>query len=654
MDFYRAQDQARRLTGRLVLLFGAAVLTLVILTNVLVGAALVFVQQPTSVGMVTLVDRLATIDATTWLIVTLGVVGTITLACLFKVAQLNGGGPALAESLGGRRVAADSTDPAERRLLNVVEEMALAAGTSVPPVYLLPEPGINAFAAGFGSGDAVIGVNQGTIDALTRDELQGVVAHEFSHLLNGDTRINLRLIALLHGILFIGLVGRLLLRGSGSGHRSGRRSGSNGAPVALFGVGLMIIGFGGTFFGNLIKSAVSRQREYLADGAAVQFTRNPDGIANALKKIGGATAGSLMTRAGAAEASHMYFANGISHWLGGLMATHPPLDDRIRAIQPRWDGNYIATTAGGFAVGSATAATAAATTSRFADGPIDRSTTIDVLETEVADSAALVGNPSQKSQDMAEAVLESTTRKLRDAAHQAFDARALLYAMLLSDDAELREEQIRTIARLDSDRTAQAALRLLPDLDGIDDLHRLTLAQTAMPALKEGSKAQARSLLRTLTELIKADRQIALFEWVLHRLMVQELRPHFEKPEPPKWEYGTLSQVADACSELLTALATRGNPQARSQEAAFRAGADALGLELRFEPQPDPNLTRLSAAMTTLRKLTPLAKPRVLKAAAETVLADELVTVDEGALLQGVSAALDCPLPPAIYAELKR
>ncbi|CAN0494474.1 unnamed protein product, partial [Scytosiphon promiscuus] len=225
-------------------------------------------------------ESLATIPLDTWLLVSVGVIGVVGVASLYKYLSIQGGGRSIAEALGGHLIPQSTSDPAQRRLLNVVEEMAIASGISVPPVYLIPEPSINAFAAGFGPEDAVIGINQGTLDVLNRDELQGVVAHEFSHLLNGDTSINLRLIAVLHGILFIGIIGYGLLRAGGKKKK-------NGMPILLIGAGLAAIGYGGTFFGNMIKAAVSRQREYLADASAVQFTRNPGGIADALKKIGG-------------------------------------------------------------------------------------------------------------------------------------------------------------------------------------------------------------------------------------------------------------------------------------------------------------------------------------------------------------------------------
>ena len=250
------------------------------------------------------------------------------------------GGTVVAERLGGRRVFPNTIDPAERRLLNVVEEMALASGVPVPPVFLLSEEqGINAFAAGYSPSDAVVGVTRGCAEQLTRDELQGVVAHEFSHILNGDMRLNMRLIGVLHGILLMGLIGRELLR-LGAFGGGGALATKTTAPPHLLVIGLafMIIGFLGLFIGNLIKAAVSRQREYLADASAVQFTRNPEGIAGALKRIGAAVFGSKLATPRAAEASHMYFAEGIS----SLFATHPPLNDRIARIEPQWDGKYPA------------------------------------------------------------------------------------------------------------------------------------------------------------------------------------------------------------------------------------------------------------------------------------------------------------------------
>ncbi|HEX6961492.1 MAG TPA: M48 family metallopeptidase, partial [Lacipirellula sp.] len=346
-DFFERQDAARRSTKWLVGMFLLGVVGIVGATMA-VGVVAIEAAQDSSLyadgaGSMFGVSEEAVAGS---VMAGLASLALITGGSLFKVAQLNGGGNVVAENLGGRRVFPDTTDLAERRLLNVVEEMALASGVPAPPVFLLSEEaGINAFAAGYSPSDAVVAVTRGTAERLSREELQGVVAHEFSHILNGDMRLNIRLIGVLHGLLLIGLIGRILLRlASGSRHSSRRnRDGNNGAAYfALVGLALMILGYLGTLIGNLIKAAVSRQREYLADASAVQFTRNPGGLAGALKRIGAAVVGSRLKAPNAAEASHMFFAQGVWEGFTALTATHPPLDDRIRRLQPDWDGTYPA------------------------------------------------------------------------------------------------------------------------------------------------------------------------------------------------------------------------------------------------------------------------------------------------------------------------
>ena len=337
MDFFAAQDRARRKTWQLVVLFTIAIVGLIVATNVLVAIVVAFSTSP---GVARGAGAALSGQPTqSWVLISCGVLICIAGASLYKYLALRSGGRAIVEMLGGRLIDPGTQSFAERRLLNVVEEMAIASGIRVPAVYRIDEPGINAFAAGFSTDDAVIGVTAGTLETLNREELQGVIGHEFSHVLNGDSRLNLRLIALLNGIVFIGLVGQLVLRG-GTIPRS--RRDSNGLPLLALGAGLMVIGSAGTFCGNLIKAAVSRQRELLADAASVQFTRNPRGIANALKKIGGASAGSQVSNAHASEMSHMFFGQAISLFMNSLMATHPPLPVRIRAIEPSWDGQFLA------------------------------------------------------------------------------------------------------------------------------------------------------------------------------------------------------------------------------------------------------------------------------------------------------------------------
>ena len=247
MNFFQAQDKARRNTTTLVVLFGLAVASLIVITNVLITIA---VQTMSSA------NEPAALPIESRIFISLGVIGIVVLACLYKYTSLSGGGRNIAESMGGRLLIRNSANAQDRRVMNIVEEMAIAAGLPVPPVYIIPESSINAFAAGFSADDAVIGLNQGTIDLLNREELQGVVAHEFSHILNGDMRINLRLIALLHGILFIGMIGYGLMRIN----MFSRGRSNNGNALLFLGIGLTVVGYAGTFFGNLIKAAVSRQR----------------------------------------------------------------------------------------------------------------------------------------------------------------------------------------------------------------------------------------------------------------------------------------------------------------------------------------------------------------------------------------------------------
>ena len=575
MDFFRAQDDARRKTWQLVGLFVIAVIALVVVTNLLVGFTLAWFGTHT---MVTSLDPLVrTIPSSYWPIVTIGVVGVIAAASGYKYVALRSGGRAVAALVGGQQIDTSTADAAQRRLLNVVEEMAIASGMPVPPTYVIADPAINAFAAGHGPDDAVIAVTEGTLRHLTRDELQGVVGHEISHILNGDSRLNLRLIAVLHGILFIGLIGRGLAR---SAQYSRRRE----TPMlGLLGVGLIAVGFAGTFCGNVIKAAVSRQREFLADAASVQFTRNPDGLAGALKKIGAASAGSMLSAPRAAELSHLFFAQALKLGIRGWLATHPPLAERIRAIEPRWDGTFPA----------------------LEGSSAERVTPRRPLV------SPLPAAPAFASTDALEVEHARTTidelGPARAATQDAFHATALCYA-LLSPDAS---------TSLDDARLDETVGALRSRLIGLGLLQRLTLVSLSMPALKQMSEPQYRAFVAQVISLIKADRHIDLFEWVLHRLMLKELRPQFETVATPPIRYTSVDQVASSVAVLTDAL--------RSHNADLDAVNDAL---------------------RELRQLAPLAKPRLLKACLAAVTGSTAAAQDQRALLIGIAAALDCPLPP--------
>ncbi len=647
MNFFEAQDNARRKTWQLVVLFGAAVVSLIVLTNLLVAAVTFFSSTTAYGGYEALSGRLAAMPAETWALISVLVIGVIGVASLYKYLALRGGGRAIAEMLGGQLLTRDTAGTSGKRTLNVVEEMAIASGLPVPPVYVIEEPSINAFAAGLSPDDAVIGVNRGTMDHLSRDELQGVIAHEFSHILNGDTRINLRLIAVLHGIVFLSMIGHTLLRGMRFGGR--RRSGNGHGAVLALGLGLTVIGYSGAFFGNLIKAAVSRQREYLADAAAVQFTRNPEGIAGALKKIGGLAEGSEITSAAAEEASHMFFGQAQTHWLNSLMATHPPLPKRIEAIDPSWDGRFLASGAARAPASEAHEMAAREAVSGFSG--TTEAAPASTVQSEADDTVIdEVGRLSEDGLTAARRIMSDTDPLLRDAAHDGFGSRALLYALLMDSQRDKAQRQLTHLMAEAEAGVPELTERLLPLTRALSSPQRLMLVDMAMPALKSLSSAQYQRFVGNCIALIKADRRISLLEWVTHRLLLKELRPHFEGPRPVRIKHRSTRAVPGPTATLLSALARAGHPDdTAAAEQAFAAGAAALDLKLEFDSAEDPNFQDLNAAMAELRRLKPLAKPSLLKACAAVALTDGVVSDNEGTLLQGVAAALDCPLPPSIF-----
>ncbi|MFG0313903.1 MAG: M48 family metallopeptidase, partial [Phycisphaerales bacterium] len=331
MDFFEHQDQARKATRRFMFLYFGAVITICVAVGVLFGLlAIALGDAPAEKQMpVALVIGGAAAG-----------LSAVIILCgsVYRIRDLRGGGASVARGLGGIYIDPSTRDPDERRVLNVVEEMAIASGVPVPPVFMMPnEKRINAFAAGYAPGDAVIGVTHACVHGLTRDELQGVMAHEFSHILNGDMRLNIRMIGFLNGILIITIAGKLLFEISPHVGRS-----REGLAFMFLGfivaICLVTIGSIGALSSRVIQSAVSRQREFLADASAVQFTRNPHGIADALRRIGG-SAGGKIRHPRVEEASHMFFSQAKS--LSATLATHPPLKERIKRVLPSWDGTFL-------------------------------------------------------------------------------------------------------------------------------------------------------------------------------------------------------------------------------------------------------------------------------------------------------------------------
>lgn len=616
-NFFSQQDLARRNTRILVGLFAVAVLVLLTLTNILVAMAFGFADsQAIQSG---LQDGLVKLDLILW--TSLFVLTTIGGAMLFKWLQLRQGGKVVAESLGGVRVNPDSADPRHRQLLNVVDEMALAANLPAPAVYLLPERGINAFAAGYSPADAVVGVTEGCLEQLNRDELQGVIAHEFSHILNGDMRMNIKMIAVLNGILFVGHIGYLLLRGGRgsaimmSGRRSNNKGGGGAAAILLLGLGLTILGYLGAFFGNLIKAGVSRQREYLADASAVQFTRNPAGIAGALKQIAASARGTKLKHQNADENSHLFFGEAISRW-ASIFATHPPLQDRIKRVEPGWNGRL----------------------------PEARTSEANLAATE--QSSTDTSSPTQSTarpSSAGERLLAALPILLVQSAHQPMQAEPLLLALLISDQDEHRQQQLNIIREQSSVALLQDVDRMLSQIEHLTDRQKLMLAQLSIPSLKTLTLVRFERFEKLLLTLIDADGQLDLLEWAIAQLIDHVVASEFRKGDVQRTTSANeLKAIREPSLQLLSLIADATHKDEQRRQQSWQAGLTALKLSTETQ-KPAADYQQIQQHLPRLIGASPKLKETLWQAVMATCQADEIISEQQQVQLLALSLLLEIP-----------
>ncbi|MCF9125590.1 M48 family metallopeptidase [Vibrio parahaemolyticus] len=612
MDFFHHQDTARQRTGLLVMLFTLAVLAITGLVSVIsIGIYFYFTGEPFTTQSIISYCLLSFV----------GVLTVVSISSFIRLSELNAnGGRGVAESIGGKLISTDTSNAKHRQLLNVVEEMSIASGIPVPPVYMMAEEhGINAFAAGMSIDDAVIGVTQGALDAFSRDELQGVIAHEFSHILNGDMRLNTRLIGALFGITCIAHFGHLILDNSNSTRHVSRSSSDSNkgfAVIILIAIVCLVLGWLGTLFGNMIKAAISRQREFLADASAVQFTRNDQGIAGALKKIGSNVQGSTLNTKASDEMSHMMFGQSKLSGFSGLFATHPPLDERIRRIEPNWDGSYAQHShaqntafgneqVSGFAVGGGSPASQSA-------------------------------SPSEQLSETGQQLISQLPPELVDIAREPYSARFIAFALIF-DGSDIQREMIKSYVPLASQST------LLPWLDYDLPLHlRFPLLELALPALKSLSEAQKISLCKVLRELSETDNQYSLAEWCVINLLEKQLLASFGFIKQHK----TLKQLEESVFWLLRELAWVSHSQADKAQRAYHCALAHLGFpEVKLEPA-NSNWHLSRAALELLLQLKPKDRRMFVKACRLAIESDGEITVAEGELYRVIACFLEVPEPP--------
>ena len=636
MNFFEHQEKARKQTRWLVFLFILALLAIVLAIEAI---ALMVLGQAAPGGSRNFIDPVFLGSNSSLVggvaIITLGVIGVATM---FRTASLRAGGGKVAVEMGGVRVGADPRDPLRRRLRNVVEEVALASGVPVPEIYVLEkESAINAFAAGYTPADAAIAVTRGTLEKLSRDELQGVISHEFSHIHNGDMRLNIRLIGLLFGIMVLSLVARRVLFSARYTRISRSSNNSGGGVLILIAVGVLVVGYVGMFFARWIKAAVSRQREYLADASAVQFTRNPDGIAGALKRIAIEANGSLLETE-SEEVSHMLFGQGRK---AKLMATHPPLISRIQKIQPSFDPRELEDMVKkikrqqkqAVADEERRRSRAEKQSGSGGAGMFDAGNLIDNI-----------GNPDSNQLLLAALVAASLPQEVQSAARSAEWAPETLCLLLLSNDPEVRERQMLLVAtRLGSDSEQQ--LRTLEKaLPEISPEQRLPLAEMTFPALKRRPEAVLMKLLDTIRALISADGQVDIHEYTLAKMLevmvIDAISPANSSISGRK---SIKSLRAEVASFLMVVADLGHNDQAKAIT-AWQAGMRQAGLT-PGEYSPENWREVLDTTLIKLDQLQAKHKETLLRAIIEVMLADKEVNLIEAELLRAICASLHVPLP---------
>ncbi|NMP16022.1 M48 family metallopeptidase [Thalassotalea sp. Y01] len=641
MDFFQAQQNARRNTWRLGVLFLAAVFSLIAMTYLLVMALQAYLaldpDQALSMSLMT-----QQFEWRTAIFVACIVAVVIFSGSAYKSISLGSGGKKIAELLGGQRVTHDSKDANEKMLLNVVEEMAIASGTPVPGVYILAhEPAINAFAAGYNSSDAVIGVTRGCIERLSREELQGVVAHEFSHLLNGDTRLNMRLIGVLHGILIIGYIGYYILRTVRGNNKN------TGAFLAL-GLGLIVIGFSGNFFGGLIKAGVSRQREYLADASAVQFTRSKEGIAGALYKIGHSDHGSLLDTPLAPQMSHAYFSSGVSSFVESMFATHPPLDKRIERISPHFKLQRKINEQQREDELKKQQRQQAKEQKQAKKEQFAKTLTSAVVAQKAIES---VGKISDNNIDYAQQLLLEMPVNVIDAVRTPHGAQAFVYALILEADESLLKAQLSHLKEHCPTDVLDNVFALRITVGKLQRRFRLPLIDMSVPLLQSMDESQYKKFTDNIQVLIDIDQHISLFEWILQKIITRHVGSSFSranKLHKQRRLQQCYAAVEVLFSTLLHQLVSDDDEKQRLLP-LVRQVSDMS--ELRLLSADKCQFSDLDGALQTLVELQVKEKPRILRACLLIATGDKSFTHQEMELVRAIADTLDCPMPPNLVAS---
>jgi Zn-dependent protease with chaperone function len=633
MNFFEAQERARVASRWLVVWFTLAVIG--VIASLYVAAVLAKPWLATESG----IDQTSSewLDPGLFFAISLFAGGLILIGSLYKISQLSGGGSVVARDLGGRAVDPATTDPLERRLINVIEEMAIASGIPAPEAWILDEEdGINAFAAGTDPANAVVGITRGCLERLNRDELQGVVAHEFSHILNGDMKLNMRLTGWIFGLVMIAMIGRMLLQilrhVRVSGSRDSKGAGGIVLVILATGLAIWVIGSVGALFARLIQAAVSRQREYLADASAVQFTRYPAGIANALKKIGGFSLQGTIRSSGASEARHLFFAG--SDFIRFGLATHPPLEKRIRALEPTWNGGLLESER--------------ETPSNKNPGPVSMFSGAPVSSLAPVNASAILDSLGESARINPQ--IGATLRRELLEANIGFrskeDAKVLLYGLLLAQDGAGHEKALALLDQHTDPETTFTANDWHHQLANRSAAEKLALVDLSLPWLRRMSHNEARAFLKLNRSLIEADGEIRLSEFMLERVLERHVAIGLGLRPVARIQYRSLNDLHRETAILLGAIAGQsGDPAAL--DAAANEYRQHTGTELEYIEPVACTLSLVADALTKFDQSTPMVKSRILRLCGLVAMSDGVMKEGEIELLRAASEAMGAPIPTA-------
>ncbi len=638
MNFFEHQQKARQHTFYLVALFVLAVLALIAITLLfLLGLYADQINVPLEIFYPNL---LSYVDVTTVIKMGLGVTALVAFGSIYKYASLSGGGKSVAVSLGGRQLNRNSANSQEKVLLNVVEEMSIASGISTPTVYVLEESGINAFAAGLTLDDAVIGITEGAIEKLNREELQGVIAHEFSHIFNGDMRLNLQLTATLHGILLIGLIGRFILRSmSRSSHStrlSGNKKGNSGLYLLVLGLGLFIIGYAGTFFGSIIKANVSRKREYLADATAVQYTRYSRGISGALKKI--AYYSSHLSSPAADTYSHLYFAEGIHKFFGTLMATHPALEDRIKRIEPRWGGripDYSQTENG--------KVSEADRVREERKEEAKKAKEERMVQGAIAAAMMRVGQIKEEEIEQVQVDIQALDPKVQERLNDPLGAQAVILSLLYDENS--KEALFDVVKRQNPYLLLELASFMQEEHPSLQKQSAL-IVSLSLNALKSLSVEQYQRFRTIVETFVMIDKHISLFEWSLQYIIQRPLEMHLGLRKVPKRTHTHIGAIKKEVEILYSMLAQAQYADESDAQAAFEQTKRAIKAgALQYCPRQEITHDLFLQSVLAIETAKPVIAERIFEGVLHSIKIDGTISVSENAFVHAVAQLMQVPLP---------